>query len=105
MAKKYNRTVINEVKFIGGLNVTMAKGNSGFNVKASQKIAKDQKALVGCRLATTNEAEAKDYFDRLVKDAEGKGWIRSVASPRNAFSEIPAPPASAAPKLVKKVAK
>lgn len=103
--KIYKSTVINVAKFGSpdrsqALTITMAKGSSGqYNVKSTLKEGRGKgspKAITGTRLSVPSEQEAKDYFDRLVADAERKGWIKGASSSsRNAFTEIPAPSAVA----------
>lgn len=76
------------------LTITAKQGRSGINVKATMKgVGKDaERAITGSRANFQNDREANNAFDNLVKESESRGWQRTTARVKNAFTEIPAPP-------------
>jgi len=92
------------------LDVLARNGKTGISVFLRVK-SPGQRAVIGCRnvFLPANEKTAQETFDRLVADAESKGWTRKTAgtgATASQFSEVPLPtalPASVplAPKVVK----
>lgn len=73
--------------------VACTQGKSGFNTKASIKKVgdADTKALTGARATFKDEAGGRSAFDKIVKEAVGKGWVVDTITSRNSFTNIPAP--------------
>jgi hypothetical protein len=80
-------------RFTGGVNSTLevqlTTGKKGQNVRVSVRTP-GEKTQTGCRNLFTEPAKATAKFDALVADALKRGWI--AKAPRNAFTEVPAPP-------------
>jgi hypothetical protein len=94
MAKANSVAVFKNVDSSEKLTIVASHGKSGWNVKASVKVAGGKgapKAKTGARAKFDNVKDAVAAFDKLCAQAIKRDWRKVEKTVRNAFDEIPAP--------------